>query len=108
MIELVPTDDRFRRLARTLDAPESDEVVLLRAARTLKNIYADLTRAVWEQMTVQGRTQRVLAAQAGLKAMEQDLRYVLLDHTTLGTRQMRQHLSHALDQSCEALEMLRY
>jgi hypothetical protein len=107
VIETTQIERRCTRLARTLDARETDEVVLLRAARLMKHVHTDLRRALWAHTKEAGWTQEVGVAEASLRAMEGDLRHVLLGHLGLGKYQMHEHLTHALDQSFEALDLLR-
>jgi hypothetical protein len=100
-------EQRCARLARTLDARENDEVVLLRAARILKKVHADLRIALWASTREVGRTPEIGLAEATLTAIERDLRRVLLDYPALPERYIRQRLSAALNQAFDTLELLR-
>jgi hypothetical protein len=95
------------RLAKIMDAQDGDEIVLLRAARTLKRLHGDLRRAVWTHARENGEAGDVSQAGVGLCDVERDLRSVLLAHPAVETQQIRQHLRHALEQSFETLDMLR-
>lgn len=107
MNEITHIEESCARLARIVDTRDCDEIVLLRAARTLKRIHGDLQRAVWTWAREKGEVTALARAQAGLSDVEHDLRSVLLAHPAVGAHQIRQHLRHALDQSFETLDTLR-
>jgi hypothetical protein len=105
-VPLSSIEQRCSWLATTLDQAASDEIVLLRRARTLKAVHADLQRALRAYAREQGWTYEASMAQAALSAMEQDLRRAHLDHQSLRPCQIHAYLTHAMGQASEALELL--
>lgn len=107
MIDTTQIGSRCVRIAGALDARAQDEVTLLRTARSLKVIHGHLQQATRTRVRTQGRTQCTVRAEAALDAMEQDLRRVLIDYSTMRRPQLHNYLMHALDQSRETLRLLQ-
>lgn len=97
---------RFDRLSRTLDSRGSGQLELLRAARLLKRVYADLTVALGEYSRNRGWTHDAAIAARAVEAVGDTLRHVLIDYLSIELHQMRAQLRHALDQSTLALDVL--
>lgn len=107
MIDATQIGSRCVRIAGTLDARAQDEITLLRTARSLKVIHGHLKLAMRTRVRTEGRTQCTIRAEAALEAMEQDLRRVLIDYSTMRRPQLHGHLVHALHQSRETLNLLQ-
>lgn len=96
---------RCLSICRTLSADVDDEIEMLRSARTLKKIHSQLTLAAWDQAQL-GRHEEAVRARLVLDTMEQHLRRVLLEYSTMRRPQIRECLTRAATASLDAIGLL--
>jgi hypothetical protein len=107
MVEPAQLQRRCVQFASALELYDVDEVALLRTARRLKHVHADLTDLLDTRVEKYGWTPRHTEARVVIVGMERELRRVLLDYQILDRRSVRSHLTAAVEKSLLALDLLR-
>src|SRR5437588_4856379 len=90
---------RCERVARALGTPYRDEIQLLRTARSLKRIHADLRLASCDVFRSRDRTLVSVQLVHCLDGIESDLRHVLLDYASLSIPEIHGILSSVLERA---------
>lgn len=106
MIDLCRVERRCARVSRSLGSRSINEIEMLRTARALRNVHADLREILGLVTRENGWTYEAESVEANLQAIEQHLRRALLDYPTLSRHQLREHVLHAFQQAVEALDLL--
>lgn len=107
MVEPAQLQRRCVQFASALELYDADEVALLRTARRLKHVHAELTDLLTTRVAKHGSTPRHTEARVVVVGMERELRRVLLDYQILDRHSVRSHLAAAVQKSLLALELLR-
>ena len=97
---------RCTRIAQMVDAPVRDQTILLRAARMLKALHGDLTRAAWQHVRLAGRTASGAEATQSLTSAEQYLRRALLEYALLPPAELRDLVARALAELRHSADLL--
>src|SRR5437588_11359820 len=87
---------RCTRIAQMVDAPVRDQTILLLAARMLKALHGDLTRAAWQHVRLAGRTASSAETTHALTSAEQYLRPPPLEYAALPPAHLRDVVARAL------------
>lgn len=106
MLDISRIETRCSRIADTLDVKASDGVALLRTARVLKNLQADLKQLLWQQSKRTGWTEPIARTQLALELTERDLRIVLLEYESMGTAEVCGYLRKACEQFQLTIDVL--
>jgi hypothetical protein len=107
MIERAQLERRCTKFASTLELYESDDVALLRTARRLKHVHADLLEMLDAGTVRRGWTPQLTEARVGLLDIEHRLRRVLLDYQALDRQSVKNDLMAAVNKSLKVLELLK-
>lgn len=106
MLDISRIGVRCSRIADSLDVKMTDGVALLRAARVLKNVHADLKLLLWHQSKRTGWTEAIARTQLALELTERDLRQVLLEYETMAALDVSTYLRRACELFLQTIDVL--
>jgi hypothetical protein len=99
-----PIEQQCQSLSRVLHAEAADEIQLLRSARRLKRVHEALGQSALRRAF--GSEPEAVLVREALEIVERELRVVLLNHHSLGRKQIREHVLIAFRHSMRALRLL--
>ncbi|GAC1468861.1 MAG: hypothetical protein PVSMB7_17350 [Chloroflexota bacterium] len=106
MLDATRLDARRARIDKVLNSASPGEVDLLRAARSLRRIHADLEHTAYQKMTTAGHRPQFIMAGEALVAMEHSLKRVLLNYPFVNKHDLRDNVKQAALLAAKVLDLL--
>lgn len=105
-VELGRIQQQCERVERSLRSPLNGEIELLRIARVLRRIHANLRTALMVHARTHGWNEDATTVQSALDLMEAELRSALLGYPQIRGEKLRGHVEGAFEHSLDAIDHL--